>query len=785
MHKNASLTNVDKFNYLRSLLDGPALNSITGLPLTELNYKEAIEILTDRFGNKQIIISAHMEALLKLQPVNAMSNVKGIRAVLDNLEIQVRGLQALGIDSAQYGALLIPIFMEKLPEELRLIVSREHKDNWELTSVIKAVKNEVEARERCGMNTSVEKKSPLKKSFNPGHESTASALLSGNRGELNCLFCKGNHRASECQVVTNIDERREILKKQGRCFNCLRRGGHLARNCDTKIQCFKCSGRHHLAVCNSGMADSSNIPAGATASSALHIGSGMHVFLQTAQVNVSIPGKELSHSLTVRAIFDTGAQRSYINQKVVNTLKLKTVRTERLKIATFGDQNQELEAVNLVELSLTKSGTDFKTTLNAFAVPHICNDLQGQDLEWVKERYPSLKNIEFADVCPASNTMQIDLLIGSDYIWDFFDGKSVRGEESGQGGPVAVSTKFGWVLSGPVENLPREKLSSIQFSSTHVLRTESRVVDDTLQGDLDRLWDLDSVGIRDKDTVLEAFEKNLSFEDGKYLVHLPWKEQHGLLPDNFENCVARLSTQLKRLRKDSEILKEYDSIIQDQLQSGIIERVDYAGPLYIKVSGQSALQKVYVLLFTCCSVRAVHLELATDLSVDVFIRCLRRFAARRGLPELIISDNAKTFKAADKILSKLFSYPRVKKFLASKRIDWRFNVDRAPWWGGFFERLIQNTKRCLRKTLRNAKLNYEELHTVLVEVEGTLNSRPLTYVSSDDPEEPLTPSHLMYGRRILSLPEVTGNRQASLDHTVSSEDLPRRRKYLGLLLEHF
>ena len=170
-----------------------------------------------------------------------------------------------------------------------------------------------------------------------------------------------------------------------------------------------------------------------------------------------------------------------------------TVRTERLKIATFGDQNQELEAVNLVELSLTKSGTDFKTTLNAFAVPHICNDLQGQDLEWVKKRYPSLKNIEFADVCPASNTTQIDLLIGSDYICDFFDGKTVRWEESGQGGPVAVSTKVGWVLSGPVENLPREKLSSIRFSSTHVLRTESRVVDYTLQGDLDRLWDLDSV----------------------------------------------------------------------------------------------------------------------------------------------------------------------------------------------------------------------------------------------------------------------------------------------------
>ena len=76
------------------------------------------------------------------------------------MEIQVRGLQALGIDSAQYGALLIPIIMEKLPEALQLIVSKEHKDNWELTSVRKAVKNEVEAHERCCMNTSVEKKSP-------------------------------------------------------------------------------------------------------------------------------------------------------------------------------------------------------------------------------------------------------------------------------------------------------------------------------------------------------------------------------------------------------------------------------------------------------------------------------------------------------------------------------------------------------------------------------------------------------------------------------------------------
>ena len=585
VHTNSSLTSVDKFNYLRSLLEGSAMQAITGLPLTEVNYNQAVQILTERFGNKQLIISAHMEALLKLKPVNSLSDVKGIRSVLDKLEIQVRGLQSLGIDSTHYGALLIPIFMEKLPDELRLIVSREHKGDWKLTSVMQAVKSEVEARERCALRASVERQSTAaRKSYNSGNSNpTASALLSGTRGEFNCLFCKGNHRASDCHVVTNVDQRRDILKKQGRCFICLRRGGHMARNCDSKIQCFGCHGRHHLAVCNGvvgrgsgNTADESTSNLPETTTPVMHVSSGTHVFLQTAQVVVSRPGEESTRRLNVRAIFDTGAQRSYIIQETVNALKLQTVKTERLKIATFGDKKQELEAVNLVELALIKPETGFETTLNAFAVPHICANVQGQDLLQVKENYPCFRDIEFADSCPINGPMQIDLLIGSDYIWNFFDGKTIRGEESGQGGPVAVSTRVGWVLSGPVENLPREKLSSIQFASTHVLRVDCRSTDDGLQKDLQRLWDLDSVGIRDEDTVLEAFEKNLSFGDGKYSVHLPWKEQHKLLPDNFENCVARLSSQLKRLKRDPEILKEYDSIIQDQLQSGIIEQVDHA-----------------------------------------------------------------------------------------------------------------------------------------------------------------------------------------------------------------
>ena len=145
--------------------------------------------------------------------------------------------------------------------------------------------------------------------------------------------------------------------------------------------------------------------------------------------------------------------------------------------------------------------------------------MQGQDLYWVKENYPHLRDTEFADSLSDNGPMKIDLLTGSDSIWNFFNG-ATRGWGSVECCPVAVSTTIGWVLSGPVKNLPKERLLSLHFSQTHVLRVDSRS-NDTLYEDFDKLRDLDCIGIREKDTVLEAFEKNVSFQGGRYSVHLP------------------------------------------------------------------------------------------------------------------------------------------------------------------------------------------------------------------------------------------------------------------------
>jgi len=178
----------------------------------------------------------------------------------------------------------------------------------------------------------------------------------------------------------------------------------------------------------------------------------------------------------------------------------------------------------------------------------------------------------------------------------------------------------------------------------------------------------------------------------------------------------------------------------------------FAGPLYVKNIYQSKgeMYKCYIALFTCASTRAVHLELTPDLSPTSFLRALRRFFGRRGLPTLFISDNGKTFKDAE-----------VKKFVLNRNIDWKFNVPTVSWWGGFFEICVKLVKRCLKKVLGNANLSYEELESVLIETEGVLNSRPLTYVYDELTEAPLTPSHLVIGR------------------------LTRRERYLDGLLAHF
>ena len=197
--------------------------------------------------------------------------------------------------------------------------------------------------------------------------------------------------------------------------------------------------------------------------------------------------------------------------------------------------------------------------------------------------------------------------------------------------------------------------------------------------------------------------------------------------------------------------------------------VDYAGPLEYKVS-QKKTGKAYVLLYTCSLTRAVHLELLPTLETQDFMKSFKAFVARRGRPKKIYSDNASTFVGAAKLLRTIMNDEKFNDLLAKSSIVWQFNLSRAPWWGGQFERLVGLMKRSLRKSIGRGLLKWKELEEVLLDVEIALNGRPLTYVEDDVQLPILTPNTLLYAQTNI-VPELS-------THHVEDDYLRNRAKYL-------
>ncbi|KAK6181728.1 hypothetical protein SNE40_009525 [Patella caerulea] len=128
IHNNHQLSDVDKFNYLKSFLNGDARTSIAGLSLTLDNYSNAIAILKRKYGNRQRIISRHTADLVNIPVISDVNNYRDLRRLYDKLEANIQSLDAMGIQSSAYGTILSSVIMSKLPHELKVVINREVKD---------------------------------------------------------------------------------------------------------------------------------------------------------------------------------------------------------------------------------------------------------------------------------------------------------------------------------------------------------------------------------------------------------------------------------------------------------------------------------------------------------------------------------------------------------------------------------------------------------------------------------------------------------------------------------
>ena len=593
IHNSEDLDNVQKFNYLKSYLYGNAARALDGLAATSENYAEAVEMLCDRFGNKQVIISSHMRKFDEIKTVRNISDLNGLRNLYDQIESNVRSLQTVGVLSQSYESWLTPKILQCIPEELRISLMRTLQGTWSLDVLLKELKAELNIREQCyfAVNKNERKLEEATRVSPKQYQSTTASLLSSTDKKSQryvsiCAFCDGEHPSHKCNVVSNHRARRDIVKRKGKCYVCLR-SGHIARKCNSQTNCFRCRGRHHTTLCESyekredrqqgdirGNSGSSENAETQTTTN-MHVSGRNTVLLQTAQAEVSAPGIG-GKTENVRIIFDSGSQKTYIHERIKRSLNLKAVGKDRLLIKTFGDEAPRVRECEIVQIAV-KSLDGMEIYIHAYVVPNICSPITNQVMSIAVEKYEYLRDLQLADYTfgdELNADKPVDLLVGSDTFWLFVEDGIIRGNGNG---PVAMKTKLGWVVSGPVEGIYSNEKS-------HFLRVDVEVLNrevDPLVNELHKFWETENVGSDRRIAIEDEFESEIKFENGRYEVKMPFKDEHAILPDNYSLSKTRLTNLVRKLKRSPSLAAEYQQVIKTQLESGIIEKINDSEPVEV------------------------------------------------------------------------------------------------------------------------------------------------------------------------------------------------------------
>ena len=436
------------------------------------------------------------------------------------------------------------------------------------------------------------------------------------KASLPCLFCRGCHFNDMCDKYTTLAGRKQVLNQQRRCFICLK-VSHVSKDCPSsqKKSCCYCGkkGSHNRCLCPQKFTrqvtesfvttESSDDAIDATAThtesvretdnsvnivdsntTPMLLASGEKVLLQIA--TVPIQKMDGSVTVTARVLLDSASQRTFMTDRLAKQLKLIPEHKELLSVSTFGAEKASNIDTYVVHFRVkTKDGSHmlmFANVLNQITGNIKRGPLHQKDMEFLQ----LIPQNKMADPIPNTvETTAIDLLVGSDYFWDVVGGDKIMLPS----GIFMLPSKFGYIITGryPGNDLDNQNKNA---STLLVSTNRNEVVSSSFycsvnvslikNPDLERFWSLETIGIKDpmsKESDEEAIEKfcsTIKFEEGRYQVSWPWKLNGICVSDNFEVAVRRMKSLVRRLQSDADLLQIYDGIIKQQLNQGIIERVN-------------------------------------------------------------------------------------------------------------------------------------------------------------------------------------------------------------------
>ena len=350
-----------------------------------------------------------------------------------------------------------------------------------------------------------------------------------------CTYCAETHRPERCDKITSVEERRSILQRQQRCLNCLGLK-HTKSQCYSKGHCMKCKRKHHTSICEekqenpnqsssyqmkeNSNSNSSQPPTHTTAKNTTHMGATHslhptnHILMQSAVTKIRGAGKQYRQA---RILFDTGSQRTFITQDMTHKLELKPTGKELLDVTTFGSFQSTRKTYDIVSFSISTETENI--TIKALVTPIICPPLSVMEKLKIP---PALKGLKLADRLQSPENLDVDIIIGNDYYGQLITGKIIKTENEAL---IAIESKFGWLLSGPVQNESNHE----NDLNTLCQRIEITPVQESkLDNLLTKFWEISKIPEEsDKnDDIITDFQKTIRFNEatGRYNVRLPWKQ---------------------------------------------------------------------------------------------------------------------------------------------------------------------------------------------------------------------------------------------------------------------
>ena len=312
------------------------------------------------------------------------------------------------------------------------------------------------------------------------------------------------------------------------------------------------------------------------------ISSGEMVLMQTAKTDIKNPVNGIRQN--ARILLDSGSQRTYITEALAKKLNLTLGDKDEFMLVTFGSAKPKRTESRNTKLDIVlKDGSIL--TISANVVP--------QNAESIQRRPVNLKTLdnwnylwnEFSlagDLPTERETSSVELLIGNDYYLDIILPQKMEV----QPGLYMLGSKLGWILSGRLSEIVERTTEPSMLLLTQGKRIENETsfltsLDKSLptKPNIEDFWRLESIGINDSplesdnEVAQKKFSETLKFEQGRYTVSWPWKEDQPDLPENRTLALGRLKSLVSTMKNNPELIQKYDDIITDQLNKGIIEKV--------------------------------------------------------------------------------------------------------------------------------------------------------------------------------------------------------------------